>query len=77
MAKAKGPIYKEENVISDPILLGQLSEAFLELEEKMKAVVSITKYGDRVGWGVNKAQRGLAADRVISIARAIKSLKGW
>jgi hypothetical protein len=30
-----------------------------------------------VGFGVDKTQRGIAADAVISIAKAIKALKGW
>jgi len=43
----------------------------------MQAAAPILKGTRRVGWGVNKAQRGIAADTVISITRAIKSLKGW
>lgn len=78
---AKGPIYKEEGVISNPELLDQLNVAFVELESKMKALIPIKKgnYSGSciVGYGVNKAQRGIAADAVISIAKAIKSLKGW
>jgi hypothetical protein len=73
----KGPIYKEEDVVGDPQLLRQLYIAVAELEEKMKAAVPIKNGLNRVGWGVNKAQRGIAADAVISIARAIKALKGW
>ncbi len=73
----KGPIYKEENIVGDPQLLRQLYAAVAELEEKMKAAASIKNGLNRVGWGVNKAQRGIAADAVISIARAIKSLRGW
>lgn len=78
MARAKGPIYKEENVIGNPDLLKQLREAIEILEEKMKANIPITKGTTYVvGYGINKAQRGIAADAVISIVRAIKSLRGW
>lgn len=77
----KGPIYEEEGVIGNPELLDQLNVAFVELERTMKALTPIKKgnySGSRtVGYGVNKAQRGIAADTVISIARAIKSLRGW
>lgn len=77
----KGPIYEEKGVIGNPELLSQLNAAFVELEEKMKALIPIKKgnfSGSRiVGYGVDKAQRGIAADAVISIARAIKSSKGW
>ena len=77
MARANGPIYTKENTIGDFDLLKQLQEAIIVLEETMKADISITKGPTRVGYGVNKAKRGIAADAVISIARAIKSLKGW
>ena len=73
----KANIYREEDQIGNPELLAQLKEAVVELENKMQAATPITKGGVRVGWGVNKAQRGIAADAVISVARAIKSLKGW
>lgn len=77
----KASIYKEEGVLCNPELLTQLKNAVIELEEKMKASVPIkrnTLAGSKIyGYGVNKAQRGIAADAVISIARAIKSLKGW
>lgn len=73
----KAPIYSEENQIGATQLLGQLKEAVIELEAKMQAAAPITKAGCRVGWGVNKVHRGIAADSVISIARAIKGLKGW
>ena len=73
----KANIYREEDQIEKPELLAQLKEAVIELEEKMKASSPITKGECRVGWGVNKAQRGIAADSVISVARAIKALRGW
>lgn len=77
MAATKGPIYRVEGAIGNPELLGQLREAVLELETKMKASVVISRNGAGMGFGVNKAQRGIAADAVISIAKAIKTLKGW
>ena len=77
MAKTKGTIYKEENTISQPELLNQLMDAVRELEEKMKATVPIKRGQLRIGFGVSKTQRGIAADAVISIAKAIKSANGW
>ncbi len=77
MAKNKAPIYLEEDVVADKNLLRSLKDAIVELEEKMKAAAPIVKAGNRVGWGVNKTSRNIAADHVISIAKAIKSLKGW
>lgn len=73
----KAPIYSEENQIGEKQLLDQLKEAVVELEVKMQASRQITRAGRGVGWGVTKVHRGIAADSVISIARAIKSLKGW
>lgn len=73
----KAPIYTEEYQIVDIRLLKQLKEAIVELEEKMKATVPITQGLNRVGWGVSKTHRGIAADAVISITKAIKSLRGW
>lgn len=77
MAATKAPIFKEENVVGNPELLEQLETAVSELADKMKAAAPIMRGNFRSGWGVNKAQRGIAADTVISIARAIKALKGW
>ncbi len=74
---AKGPIYREKDVVANVELLNQLSEAVSELESKMKASISISRGMTGAGFGVNKAQRGIAADAVISIAKAIKALKGW
>ena len=77
MATGKAPIYHEKDVIPNPELLKQLNEAVLNLEEKMKATIVIHRGEHEVGFGVSKAQRGIAADAVISIAKAIKTLKGW
>lgn len=73
----KATIFTLEGLIDGPELLDQLREAVEELERKMKAAVPIKRGGQRVGYGVSKAKRGIAADAVISIARAIKSLRGW
>lgn len=73
----KASIYKEEEVLCNSELLTQLKNAVTELEEKMKASILISKGRCKVGFGVSKAQRGIAADAVISVARAIKNLKGW
>lgn len=73
----KAPIYTDEKQVGEVILLNQLKEAVIELEAKMLATLPISRGGRRVGWGVDKIHRGIAADNVMSIARAIKSLKGW
>ena len=77
MAAVKAPIFTEEGVVSNPELLDQLRAAVEELELKMKATVPIKKGTAKVGFGVSKLQRSIEADRVIAIAKAIKSLKGW
>jgi hypothetical protein len=73
----KASIYKEKGAPNNDILLDQLKDAVGELEDKMNANIPIFKGEREVGFGVNKAQRGIAADAVISIAKAIKALKGW
>lgn len=73
----KAPICTEANFLCDSELLKQLQEAVNKLEHKMEATVPINKGGCRVGFGVDKAQRGIAADAVISVAKVIKALKGW
>lgn len=74
-------IYKEKDVICDEDLLKQLNGAYFELKERMRATVPINKGNSSgsttIGYGVSKTQRGIAADAVISIAKAIKLLKGW
>ena len=73
----KANIHKKEETLDNPNLLAQLRNAVGELEEKMKARIPISRGGARVGFGVDKAQRVIAADAIISIAKAIRSLKGW
>ena len=75
----KAPIYDLKGLIGNPELLDQLRDAMAELEDKMKASVSIKRNTIRqsIVYGVNKTQRGIAADSVISVAKAIKALKGW
>lgn len=77
----KAPVYKEEGTIEGSELLKQLKYALVELEGRMKASIPINKHSVRgittIGYGVSKTQRGIAADSVISIAKAIKALKGW
>lgn len=73
----KAPIYTDEKQVGEAILLNQLKEAVIELEDKMRATILISNGGRGVGWGVKKIHRSIAADSVMSIARAIKSLKGW
>ena len=77
MARAKGPIYSEKNTVGNKELLDQLKQAVLILEERMKATVSISRAHCKIGFGVDKANRSIAADAVVSIAKTIKSSKGW
>lgn len=77
MAAAKGPIYKEENTVSGQEFLDELNESVDDLVKKMKATVPIKKGTYTVGFGVSKSHRNLAADKVMAIVRAIKSMKGW
>lgn len=76
-----GPIYEENGTLDNPDLLKQLNNAFIELETAMRASKKVSVRRGRAshlsGFGVDKTQRGIAADAVISIASAIKSLKGW
>ncbi|MCK5613407.1 hypothetical protein KAR91_66670 [Candidatus Pacearchaeota archaeon] len=73
------PIYKKKDIIAEHErkLLDQLSDAVADLEINMQTSVPITKGTCQIGFGVRKLQRSIAADRVISIAKAIKALKGW
>ena len=79
--KLKAPVYTQEGSVCHPELLGQLNAACADLEENMKASVPISRntVGGKttIGYGVDKTQRSIAADRVVSIAKAIKTLKGW
>lgn len=77
MSKSKSPIYKEENCLSDSELFEQLQRAVVELRNNMLASTPISRSGQRVGYGVNKVQRSIAADAVISIVKAIKRGPGW
>ena len=76
---AKAKIYPEKNYPADAALITQLREAVERLEEESRAVKPIQRgrAGSTMGYGVNKSQRSIAADSVISIAKAIKSIGGW
>ena len=73
----KAKIYTEKNYPADADLITQLKEAVDRLEESSRAVVPISKARCVVGYGVDKSQRSIEADSVISIAKAIKNLGGW
>lgn len=77
MATVKAPIFQIEGMIGNPELLDQLNAAIEELAIQMKATVPIKRGTAKVGFGVSKTQRGIAADAVLSIVKAIKSSKGW
>lgn len=74
---AKAKIYTEINHPADAKLINQLREAVERLVESSKAVVPISKAHCVIGYGVDKSQRSIEADSVISITKAIKSLGGW
>jgi len=73
----KPKVYSTINYPVDVGLINQLREAVERLAEESRAVVPISKAQCVIGYGVNKSQRGIAADSVISIAKAIKSIGGW
>lgn len=74
---AKGPIYKTKDEMADKDLYNQLMEAIDRLGQTMIPTRTITKARSTVGYGVDKAQRSIAADNVISIAKQIKARPGW
>ena len=74
---AKAKIYTEEEHTADADLIKQLREAVERLEYESRATKPIYKHKTVVGYGVDKAQRSIAADSVISITKAIKSKGGW
>lgn len=73
----KASVYLDKGAICNSGLLDQLREAVFQLEEDMRAKVPIFRHDRVLGYGVRKSQRGISADAVISVAKAIKSLKGW
>jgi len=77
MATRVAPIYKEKDTLVESGLLDQLQEAVCILGNKLVADKTIMRNGHTVGYGIDKTQKDIAADRVISIAKAIKSKKGW
>lgn len=81
MATKKIPVYQEKDAVCNPVLIKQLYEAVGCLEEAMRATIPITRSNSSgavsIGFGTSKTQKDIAVDTVISIARAIKSLKGW
>lgn len=74
---AKAKIYTEENYPADADLIQQLQEAIDNLKHFSRATKSIFRSGRHAGYGVDKLQRSIAADSVMSITRAIKSKGGW
>jgi hypothetical protein len=76
MAK-KAPIYTECNIRVDEDLISLLNDACDNLVVNCRPNVPISKAGARVGYGVDKAKRSIAADNLISIAKQIKARPGW
>ena len=71
------PIYKEERAEPLKELLNRLQMAVGELRTASSAIVPISRGSARVGWGISKTDKAIAADAVISIAKEIKAQKGW
>lgn len=74
---AKAKIYTEKNYPADADLINQLRDAVERLAEESQATKPIYRNTTIAGYGIDKAQRGIAADSVISIVKAIKSQGGW
>jgi len=76
---ARANIYKENDYLSESDIefVNQLENAVFELINQMRSSIPIIKGQCKIGYGVSKAKRGIAADSVISITKAIKALKGW
>jgi len=77
MAKPKAPIYKSNEEVVNKELLDQLYSAVELLRDAMIPSIPINHGGLQAGFGVSKAQRSIAADNVIAIARQIKAKPGW
>lgn len=77
MTRVTIPILTREGSMGNADLMNQLYVAVEKLAVKMRATVPIRRDGHIIGFGVGEDQRVIAADRVISIAKVIKALKGW
>ena len=73
----KAPIYNCRDFIPNLSLVNRLKEAVATLEEASKTNKLISKGNNSVGYGVDQAEKAIAADTVISIARQIKASKAW
>ena len=60
-------------------LIAQLFDAISNLEESVKATVPIKRgaVGQTVGFGISKATKAIACDRVIAAAKQIKAYRSW
>lgn len=74
---AKAPIYKEDGHLVNKELIDALRLAVNELEDSLKAATPIYNGTIRCGFGISQLKKNLAVERVMVIARAIKSIKGW
>lgn len=71
------PIYPEKNQPTNEDLIKRLQVAVEDLRLEMQTTIPIRKAHCTIGFGVDKLRRNMAADTVISIARAIRSIKAW
>ena len=55
----------------------RLHAAIDRVEEAAKATIPITKAGRTVGYGINKAEKAIACDHLISVVKQIKALRAW
>lgn len=58
-------------------LITELRAAIQAAEDATRATRPIGRGATRVGYGVGKAQKAIACDQLIAIARQIKAIKGW
>jgi hypothetical protein len=54
-----------------------LRSAMVKVDQACIPNVPISRAGSRVGMGLNKAQKNIACDNIISIVKQIKALKAW
>lgn len=77
MAKVKAPIYKDKNSHCCEDLMEKLLREIEGLNFECRANLPISKGNMRAGYGINKSNKDIACDAIISIVKEIKKIKGW
>jgi hypothetical protein len=54
-----------------------LQKAMTKLDQACIPSIPISRAGSRVGMGLDKAQKNIVCDHMISIVKQIKALKAW